>query len=197
MNVRRDSRSEERLICNRKKNVDVFLLPSGKQFRAVAEMQDGVHHMRISMIVNQPSLRITAIECEMPGVPDPVCSKARNCLQAMIGKRVLPGLARELKNEAHQSCTHLLNLFHEACYNLTLAQSIFGKEELNTLFPNITEEQVFNIFLWFRPELEGSCVRYAANSPFMQKVSAVPMPPGAEKLKAVAQKKPRDRKLAN
>jgi hypothetical protein len=50
-----ESHTPERLVCGRKKDVKVFLLPSGRQFRILAEMQDDVHHMRIEMLVNNPS----------------------------------------------------------------------------------------------------------------------------------------------
>ena len=39
--------SERRLVTNRKQDVAVYLLPSGRHFQVEAEMQDEVHHMRI------------------------------------------------------------------------------------------------------------------------------------------------------
>ena len=117
-----------------KKNIDVYLLPSGRQFRAVVEMQDGFHHMRLDMIVNQPSLKIKEINCEMPGVPDAICRKAQGCLAPLIGKRVAPGIMHGMDQVTRQGCTHLINLFHEACYNLTQAQSVTGREELQAVF---------------------------------------------------------------
>lgn len=178
--------NQEKLLCTRKKSVDVFLLPSGKQFRAIAEMADGVHHMRINILVNQPSLKIKEISCEMLSVPDSGCREAKNCLEPLLEKRVAPGLTRELNNGTPTGCTHMINLFHEACYNLTLAQSIHGKTELEKSFPGITEEQIYKIFFWFRPELKNSCVRYVDVSPFMEKVENSQLPERAEKLKAIA-----------
>ena len=138
-----------RLLCRRKKNVDVFILPGGKKFRVVAEMKDEVHHMRINMIVNQPSLRIKAIDCEMPGVPDDICLETRSFFQPLIGKRIIGGLMQDMKSLTHKACTHLVNLFHEACYNITLAQSVLGEEQLTELFPGLTQEQLFTFYLWF------------------------------------------------
>ena len=178
--------NQEKLLCTRKKSVDVFLLPSGRQFRAVAEMADGVHHMRINLLVNQPSLKIKEISCEMLSVPDSECREAKNCLEPLLGKKVAPGLTRELNNGTPTGCTHMINLFHEACYNLTLAQGIHGKTDLEKSFPGITEEQIYKIFLWFRPELKNSCVRYVDASPFMEKVENTQLPESAEKLKAIA-----------
>jgi hypothetical protein len=189
MNKNKINQNQERLLLNRKKNVDVYLLPSGRQFRAVAEMQDGVHHMRINMVVNQPSLRIKEIECEMLGVPDSICRDAQTCLEPLIGKRVVPGIMRGMDQVVRKGCTHLINLFHEACYNLTQAQGVYGKEDLSIYFPGITEEQIFKIFFWFRPEIKNSCVRYSKGSPFMQKVEQVELPEKAEKLRVVAKMK--------
>jgi hypothetical protein len=141
------------------------------------------------MVVNQPSLRIKEIECEMLGVPASICRDAQSCLEPLIGKRVVPGIIREGNHLVRKGCTHLINLFHEACYNLTLAQSTLGKEDLAKYFPGITEEQMFKIFFWFRPELKNSCVRYLEGSPFMQKVEQVEVPENAEKLRAVAKMK--------
>jgi hypothetical protein len=172
--------NQEKLLCTRKKSVDVFLLPSGRQFRAIAEMADGVHHMRINLLVNQPSLRIKEISCEMLSVPDSWCREAKNCLEPLLEKRVAPGLTRELNNGTSTGCTHMINLFHEACYNLIQAQGIYGKTELEKAFPGITEEQIYKIFLEFRPELKNSCVRYVDASPFMEKVEKSQLPERAE-----------------
>ena len=147
----KSNQNEERRLYNRKKNTDVYLLPSGKQFRAVVEMQDGFHHMRLDMIVNQPSLKIKEINCEMPGVPDAICRKAQGCLAPLIGKQVAPGIMHGMDQVTRQGCTHLINLFHEACYNLTQAQSVTGREELQAVFPGIVEEQLYKIFFGFGP----------------------------------------------
>jgi hypothetical protein len=189
------SQTPERLVCSRKKDVKVFLLPSGRQFRVLAEMQDDIHHMQIEMLVNNPSLRIKEITCEMPGVPDPCCRKAVNCLQPLIDRQVGPGLTRGLQVSAEKGCTHLLNLFREACDNLLVSQGVLGREYYTEMFPGISEEQLYHIFLWFRPQLEDSCVRYADKSPFMEKVRNVELPAGAEKFRAVAKgmgRKPKD-----
>lgn len=186
MNDFEDSQTPERLLCHQRKSVRVFLLPSGKQFRVIAERQDEVHHMRLNMLVNQPSLRIMEIQCEMPGVPDALCRQAVTYFDPLIGRRVRPGLMHTLKTSPQSGCTHLVNLFQEACYNLTLAQSVRGREEVTGMFPGITEEQLYTIFMWFRPELHNSCVRYADSSSFMERLKNAKMPPKAEKLRAIA-----------
>jgi hypothetical protein len=176
-----------RLLCTRKKNVDIYLFPDGRKYGVKAEMQDGVHHMVVEMIVKETSLKIEEISCEMRSVPDSICLDARDCLDMMVGKRITPGLTRGLNRLTEEGCTHLVNLFHEACYNIMLAQATHGKEALGSAFPGITEEQLYKIFLWFKPELKNSCVRYGEDSPFMQRIKSTIVPEGAEKLKAVAE----------
>jgi hypothetical protein len=177
------SNGKERLLCTRGKNIDVFLMPSGKQFRVIAQMADGTHDMRINMVVNQTSLRIKTIDCEMRKVPDALCRSARAFFDTFIGRRIAPGLLPELKQVAHKGCTHLINLFHDACYTLKLAQGELGREQLNTMFPGLTETQLYKFFLWFQPEMRNSCVRYAADSPYMEVIAKVEMPKGATKLR--------------
>lgn len=166
----------ERRLCTRRKHVDIFLMPLSQELRVVAEMQDSVHHMRIDMIVRQTSLRITAITCEMSSIPDQICRQACNCLDHLIGQHVASGLSRLINQKAPATCTHLVNLFHDACYNLTMAQGVFTEERLRTLYPDISEAQVYNIFMMFRPELRNSCIRYADSSPFMEIVDRASLP---------------------
>ena len=172
----------QRLLCSRRKNVDIFLLPLTRQLHVAAEMEDSVHHMRIDMIVKQTSLRITAITCDMTSVPDPICRQARNCFNDLIGQCcITPGLTRGIRQKAPAGCTHLANLFHDACYNIIMAQGVVTKETLNTHYPDISEAQVYNIFMMFRPELRNSCIRYADKSPFMKIVNSASLPEGFRK----------------
>jgi hypothetical protein len=177
---------ERRLLCTRKKHVDVYLLPGGRQYGVEAEMNDGVHHIKIEMVVNEPSLKIKAISCDMLSVPDEICRSAMHCLDSMVGKRISQGLTRGMSQLAYKGCTHLVNLFHEACYNIALAQATRGKEALNQSFPGIKDEQLYKIFLWFKPDLKNSCVRYEENSELMQRIETATVPEGAESLKALA-----------
>ncbi len=166
----------ERRLCTRRKNVDIFLLPLIRKLHVVAEMEDNIHHLRIDMIVNQTSLRITAITCDMPSVPDQICQQACDNFDHLIGQRVVPGLARRIKQKATVGCTHLSNLFHDACYNLILAQGVVTEENLIAEYPGISESQIYNIFMRFRPELRNSCIRYANTSPFMEIVDSASLP---------------------
>lgn len=166
----------ERRLCTRRKNVDVFLLPLTRQLRVVAEMEDSIHHMRIDMIVRQNSLRITAVTCDMTSVPDQICRQARDCFDDLIGQRVAPGLRRLIRQKAPARCTHLADLFYDACYNLTMAQGVITEEQLNAQYPGISKAQIYNIFMMYRPELRNSCIRYSNTSPFMAIVDSTPLP---------------------
>jgi hypothetical protein len=182
MSTNKEHSGQERLLCSRKKNVEIFLLPSGRQFRVISHMEDGTHEMRLNMVVNQPSLRIKTIDCEMRKVPDALCRSARAFFDTFIGRRVAPGLLSDLKQAAHEGCTHLINLFHDACYTLKLAQAQLGREHLNAMFPDLNENQLYKFFLWFQPEMRNSCVRYAKDSPYMDMLAKVEMPKGAAEL---------------
>lgn len=186
MDKNKTSGHMEKLLSSRHKRVAVFMLPSGKHMHVVAEMKDSAHHLRIDMVVNRLSLRISSIQCSMPSIPDKVCRKAHNFFDDLIGRCVKPGLMSELRQKKVNGCTHLTDLFHDACYNLTMAQCVVGKEELTAKFPDITKEQMYNIFILFRPELCNSCVRYAETSAFMEKVRNARLPEEAEKLAAIA-----------
>lgn len=176
----------ETLICTRHKRMDVFSLPMSKQLRVVAEMKDSIHHLQIDMIVDQPSLRICSITCDMQSIPDKICRQAHACFDKMIGQCVGQGIISEFSKKPFDGCTHLTNLFHDACYNLTMAQGVIGKKELTRLFPDITEAQIFNIFLMLRPELRDSCVRYAETSPFMETARNVHLPEKIRKFATMA-----------
>jgi len=186
MDKNNKSANMEKLLCSRHKRVAVSMLPTGKQLRVVAEMEDNVHHLRIDMIVNRPSLRIHSIQCEMKSIPDKICNQAHDFFNDLIGRRIKSGLLRELKLKQVKGCTHLTDLFHDACYNLTMAQGVVGKEELTEMFPDLTEAQMYNIFLIFRPDLCNSCVRYDEASSFMEKVNNAQLPEKARRLAAIA-----------
>ena len=48
-------------------------------------------------------------------------------LEAMIGKSVKPGVVQAVaKSIRDSSCTHLLDLFHEACYSVIQARGLYG-----------------------------------------------------------------------
>ncbi|MBI5017654.1 MAG: DUF2889 domain-containing protein [Deltaproteobacteria bacterium] len=172
-------------VYSRRSGVDIEWLPATKQFRVVSEMEDGHHRLRLTMVVDKVTSRIREIGAEMPGVPDPICGRAAGLLTELVGKAATPGIMRELGGEwAQAGCTHLKDLFRAACYCLPQAHAARGREELTAFFPGLTEEQLYKIFFWFRPDMLGSCIRYSEGSPFLEQVRAAPVPEGAEKLRA-------------
>jgi hypothetical protein len=179
----------EKPICSRHKQTDIFFLPSEKQLRVVAEMKDSIHHLCIDMVVDHPSFRIRSINCDMISVPDLSCRQAHKCFAELIGKRVLPGLFAKNKQDTAVGCTHLTNLFHDACYNLTIAQGHIMKEQLEEFFPEITETQILKFFMLFRPELKNSCVRYADHSPVMDAIRNSPLPQNADQFVGLAKRR--------
>lgn len=176
-------------ICNRKKGADVFLLPSKRHLLIEAELEDDAHHMRLRMVVDNLSVKIQEIDCEMIKIPDPVCKRAKDLLKNLVGKRVNPGLMKEFNGYSGEGCSHMKDLLHEACNAFIQGQYAFAKEDLSARFPGITEEQLFKIIFWFRPEIKNSCLRYADDAPFIRKVNEVELPEGTEKLRALAAKR--------
>ena len=104
----------------------------------------------------------------------------------MIGKRVQPGMVSELKKSVgNLGCTHLNNLFQEACYTVAQGQSTFARAELGRVFKGISEEQIYKIFVMFKPDMINSCVCYTKDSQFMQAIERASLPKGAEHLKPI------------
>jgi hypothetical protein len=172
-------------LYRKRSGVEIQWFPSAKQFRVVSDMEDGQHNMRLTMVVDQASLRIREINAEMPGVPDPICRRATDLLAGLLGKIAGPGIMRELGEDwVRAGCVHVKDVFRAACYSLPQAQAARAREDLNRLFPGLTEEQLYKIFFLLQPQLEESCVRYSDGSPFLQQVRSTALPEGAEKLRA-------------
>lgn len=178
----------EKLLSNREKKVNIFKVTDKRHFFVKADMHDAIHQLCIYMFVKEPSLIIEDIDCDMIRVPDSVCFKAQDTLKSMIGRRVSPGITKEMnKWPAYEKCTHLIDLFRDACYNITLAQSAYAQKKLKESYPGITEEQIYKIFFWTKPDLKNTCIRYSEHSPFMERVKNVEPPPGSEKIKKLAE----------
>lgn len=185
MSEKNTENNNEKRICYRHKQTDIFLLPSGKQLRVVAEMKDSIHHLCVNMVVNHPSLRIRSITCDMISVPNALCRQAINCFEQLIGRRVLSGILAGNQKNPSIGCTHLTNLLYDACYNLFMAQGRILRNQLNEFFPEITEAQIIKFALMFRPELLDSCVRYSKTSPFIETVNNSSLPENANRFVAL------------
>ncbi|MBI4773201.1 MAG: DUF2889 domain-containing protein [Deltaproteobacteria bacterium] len=168
-------------LCTRNKKIDVYFLPSKTKVQAEAEMQDGVHHMKINMILTYPLLRIEEIRCEMPGVPDAICRNARSYLEPLIGKRMVSGFKKVLGNNgSSKDCMLLMDLFDDVCTTVNQGIVVLGKQYLKVQFPGIEDEQIYKIWLALRPDIGNSCLRYADDSPFMKKVAETEWPQGSQ-----------------
>ena len=173
--------TERQLLINRKQDISVYRMPDGKHLQVEAEMQDEVHDMRIQMTLSYQALKIKEVRFEMPGVPDRLCTEARQLADTLVGQHAVPGLRWGGENKSG-NCLLLKDLFRAACTMMSYAQSCVSRVELNALFPGITEEQLFKIWTFMRPDMKNTCLRYAENSAFMQRVQGAFWPEGAKKL---------------
>ena len=185
MNETAASPDDRMHLCTRNKKIDVYFLPSGTKIQAEAEMQDGVHHMKINMILGYPLLKIEQIQCEMPGVPDSLCQDARSYFEPLIGKRMVSGFKKILGNNgSSKDCMLLRDLFDDVCTTVNQGIVVLGKQFLRGQFPGIQEEQIYKIWLALRPDIGNSCLRYIDDSPFMQKVAETEWPEGSKEFVA-------------
>nr|HID59085.1 DUF2889 domain-containing protein [Desulfobacterales bacterium] len=175
-----------KLLYRKKKDIEVHITPE-KRFVVKVGHSDEKHRLELVVTFSHPHLSVEDIQCKMERYPHKECITAVSSLRAMVGKRVGPGLMNELRElVGNRGCTHLNNLFQEACYSLVQGQAVFGESELRRLFPGISEEQIFKIFIRFKPDLIDSCVRYADGNDYMKRLENTPLPPGAELLKPVS-----------
>jgi hypothetical protein len=83
----------------------------------------------------------------------------------MIGKQVKAGIMQETKGLLRNSgCTHLINLFQEACYSVYQAQGIYRRQDLEQMLPGLSPAQMTNVLIQLRPELIDSCVAWTRES---------------------------------
>jgi len=177
--------SKGKNIYKKKKDVEIYLI-SKKELLVEVCHEDKRHSMKLAVIFSHPNLVINDVQCKMEIYPHKECIQAISSLRIMIGKRVQPGIMKEsMKIVKNNGCTHLNNLFQEACYSVIQGQGIFARHELEKLFPGISSEQITKILMMFRPELIDSCVSFTKRSGFMQILEKTPLPPGAERLKTI------------
>lgn len=71
-----------------------------------------VHHLIIRMLVNGPPLTISAVEAEMPGVPQEACPETKQSIKILEGWRIEPGFTEKAKNTlgGREGCVHLTAL---------------------------------------------------------------------------------------
>lgn len=170
-------------VYEKKKNVKIYITPK-KNLIVEVRHEDGRHELNLAVTFSQQNLNIIDVQCKMEKYPHKECIQAASALRDMIGKKVQSGLMNGLKEViGNKGCTHLNNLFQEACYSVVQGQGALGRLELGKLFQGITNEQIYKIFLMFKPEMIDSCVAYASGADLMQTLEKTTLPPGAERLK--------------
>jgi hypothetical protein len=71
-----------------------------------------VHHMIVRFRVEIPSLTISEVETEMPGIPREQCAETRDSLEQVRGIRLVQGFTVKIKEmyAKGQGCAHLVEL---------------------------------------------------------------------------------------
>lgn len=171
-------------IYQKKKEVEIYLTPQ-KELRVEVTLHDPSHEMKCVVWFSHPDLIITDIQAEMETYPHRECIRASESLRVMIGKRMKRGILKEayraIKN---RGCTHLINLFQEACYAVIQGQGLFRRGVLETMCPHLTPDQVAKIMFTLRPDLIDSCISFIPGSRFMNLLEGTPFPLDEECLKA-------------
>ena len=130
---------KESLIYEKRKNVEIFVTPQ-KKYIVDVHLEDQKHEMRLLVKFSNTRLEIEKLACQIKRYPHEECIQAESALRAMIGKRVQPGMVNDLKEcVGNRGCTHLNNLFQEACYTVAQGQSTFARAELGRVFKGISE----------------------------------------------------------
>ena len=164
LKINRVSNERKRTAVHQKKDVSIYLTAQKSLITEVGH-DDLRHQMRLTVEFSQPKLIIDDVRCQMKVYPHEECIYARDALRIMIGKQVKPGIMQETKNLLGNSgCTHLVNLFQEACYSVYQAQGIYRRQDLEQMVPGLSPDQMTNVLIQLRPELIDSCVAWARES---------------------------------
>ena len=151
-------------MYTKKKDVSIYLTAQKSLLAEVAH-DDLRHQMHLTVEFSQPQLIIDDVRCQMNVYPHEECIYARDALRIMIGKQVKPGIMQATKNLLGNSgCTHLVNLFQEACYSVYQAQGIYRRQDLEQMVPGLSPAQMTNVLIQLRPELIDSCVAWTRES---------------------------------
>jgi hypothetical protein len=164
--------------CMYRKKKDVIIyLTDKKQLLTEVYHDDPRHRMSCVVTFSQPDLVVMDVQCQMERYPHPECVRALTSLRTMIGKRVKPGImGTTVKSIKSKACTHLVDLFHEACYSVFQGRGIYSRQVLEELCPRLSEDQISKIIITLRPELVGTCVCFQKGTDFMTSVERTPFP---------------------
>ncbi len=168
--------TERELLYTKKKDVRIYLTAQKNLLTEVSH-DDLRHQMRLTVEFTQPQLIIDDVRCQMKLYPHEECIAARDALRMMIGKKVGPGIMQATKDLLGSSgCTHLINLFQEACYSVYQAQGIYRRQDLEQLVPGLNLDQMTKVLIQLRPELIDSCVAWTRESKLIRSAQEAVMP---------------------
>ena len=173
---------ENKALYTKRKDVTIHLTPENKLW-VTASHDDFRHKMELRIKFSQPQLIIEDVRSEMKLYPHEECIEARDSLRMMIGQQVKPGIMKTLKTLLGSGgCTHLTNLFQEACYSVIQGQGIARRQDLAQMVPGLSVEQTTKILMVLRSELIDSCYNYIAGGKFLSAAEKAVLPddPGIE-----------------
>ena len=184
--MNRTKRTER--IYRKTKTVDIDLTPDSK-LRVTVSHDDSRHDISLMVVFTVPGLVIETIECTMVRFPHGECLLVESSLKEMVGMQMAPGIIKLAKEKnSGKGCTHLNNLFHEACYAVIQGQGIYRRGKIEKLLPGLDSEQVLKIMLMLRPQLLDSCVAFNANSNLMCAVKKAQLPLEGDELQDLLRK---------
>jgi len=163
-------------IYRKTKMLDIDLTPD-KKLRVTVSHDDPRHYMSLLVVFAMPRLVIETVECAMIRFPHKECRLAESSLKEMVGMEIGPGIVKlARKKNSGKGCTHLNNLFHEACYSVIQGHGICRRDQIEKLLPGLNVEQTLKIIIMLRPQLRNSCVVFNANSNLMHAVGKARLP---------------------
>lgn len=176
---------QDERIYQKVKSVDIDLTPDCK-LRVTVSHDDPRHQMSLVVVFTMPRLVIETIDCAMVRFPHRECLLAASALRKMVGTQMAPGIVKLARQRtAGKGCTHLNDLFHEACYAVIQGQGLYRRGRLAKLRPGLDREQTLKIMLTLRPELLNSCIAFNKQSHLMQAVKKVRLPLDGDELRAL------------
>jgi hypothetical protein len=169
-------------IYRKNKILDIDLMPDRK-LRVTASHDDPRHYMSLIVVFTVPGLVIETIECKMVRFPHEECLLAESALKELAGRQMEPGIFKlAKKTKAGKGCTHLYDLFHDACYAVIQGMGIYRRRQIEKLMPGLAPEQILKIMLMLRPQWLDSCVAYNTHSDLMCKMEKVQLPMEGDQL---------------
>lgn len=177
--------TQQKRIYRKVKTVDIDVTQD-LRLRVAVSHDDPRHQMSLIVVFRMPELVIETIECVMLHIPHKECLLALSALEAMVGKRMRPGIVKQaMQKTAGKGCTHLNDLFKEACYSVIQGQGLYRRRQLEEMLPEINLEQITKIGLMLRPEMLDSCVAFNRQSHLMRSVKEARLPLDEDELRAL------------